>query len=402
MGGLGHVRECVLNLSLGILLIMLAAALEVWHNPTMPFFEMVAAPAARPPRAGLVRRGVCEQRRLLRAHPRHALFFVLIVCGQLVTAAAFDHVGFGGVVRVPLTVPRAVAHVAAIAGAGMTVAERASVGGDASVGVAAAVAIATVGVGALMVLQANLSRRVAALLPSRLAAVWWSFAVSTLVAGAVCGVQAAFDSAGAAKVGAAETWAAAKVWYFLAAPLGVAYIASSILFIPQTGATLYFVCLSRGIAGQLVGSAIIDRTGALDSPRTPTTPLRGAGISVVILAAAVTQVPPAIWARLPFCRASDAADDSRVEVLGGARELEERGCIKRDPVVGVKKAVSRFSIQSARSGRGGRAAGSLRNEPREVRPQLAVLPLMVHDVVAHGHALAPEAHDEVHVELRVA
>lgn len=325
--GLGMFAS-VLNLSLGTLLILLAAMVEVWYNPAMPFLKW----SQRPPLA-LLAPGVCGAAFVSSGVffvpiLGTALFFVLIVCGQLITAAAFDHVGFGGAVRVPLTLPRAMALVSAIAGAGMTVAERASVGEDTTVGVAAAVAVATVGVGALMVLQANLSRRAAALLPSRLAAVWWSFAVSTLVAGAVCGLQATFDSAGAAKVGAAETWAASKWWYFFAAPLGVAYIASSILFIPQTGAALYFVCL---VAGQLVGSAIIDQTGALDSPRTPTTPLRGAGISVVILAAAVTQVPPTMWALLPFCRTPESrTEESKIELLEEARQAS--GSLESAPV----------------------------------------------------------------------
>lgn len=317
-----------LNLSMGSILLTIAAAAEV-AAARPPGSMRFLAWSSRPPLA-LLAPGVCGVAfvsagvffvPILGA----ALFFVLIVVGQLLTAAAFDATGFGGIARIPLSAPRAVALLAALAGAGMTVAERAAVSGGASPAVDAAAALATVAVGAAMVLQANLSRRAAALLPSRLAAVWWSFAVSTLCALCVLGAQAGADSEGLAQLCSPATWATVQWWYFAAAPLGVAYIASSIILIPRTGAALYFVCL---VAGQLVGSATIDATGALNSPRTPITPLRGAGIAVVIVAAAGTQAPPALWAALCPCARGGRGGGKAVEALladteGGGAEGSE-------------------------------------------------------------------------------
>lgn len=77
---------------------------------------------------------------------------------------------------------------------------------------------------------------------------------------------------------------------------GTLYIASGIWLVREIGSAAYFICL---ICGQLAGSAAIDATGFLSTPIEALSPMRGAGIIIIVVAAILQQVPGrTVWERL--------------------------------------------------------------------------------------------------------
>jgi transporter family-2 protein len=213
---------------------------------------------------------------------------VCIVGGQLGAAAALDHAT--GTAR--LTPLRGGALLAALCGALATAWDRlagagasaATPGWELALGAAL-----TLCAGGLMVLQAHLSRGAAALLPSRLAAAWWSFAVSGALSWALFVAQAAAAAPPArAHWAAGATWAPGPPWWaWTAAAYGVAYIVSSIMAPPVVGSGAYFVSL---VCGQLLFAAVIDAGGLFGATVRPLTATRGVGLGLVVVAAACTQV----------------------------------------------------------------------------------------------------------------
>lgn len=315
----------VLNLSLGLIILTVVAILEVNASKSEPRLNLLAW-KERPPLALLFLPGALgavyvTSGVVLVPVIGAALFFVSIVMGQILTAAGFDHVGFGGAERKPLSFIRGAALILALVGAILTVAERVF-GGAANAQpagiIGAASAIAAI-VGGLTVYQANLSRRASHLLPSRIAAVWWSFAVSATLSVMACGVQALAEPSARTVAFAMETWSNSSWWMYFAAPLGVCYIASTILLLPKVGAGPFFIAL---VAGQLVGSAAIDATGAFSATRRPVTLLRGFGIFTVILAAGASQLAPPSSQKVDALLAEEpeSSESSEAEVL----ELAQR------------------------------------------------------------------------------
>lgn len=213
-----------------------------------------------------------------------ALFMICIVTGQLGSAAALDHV----TATARFSAQRGAALLLAVLGAVATAADRLSAASGPAVLVGAAVA--TVATGAMMVVQAHLSRGAAALLPSRLASAWWSFAVSAAASWIVFACQAAAVSKHARREWLEpQTWTSAPWYTWTAAFYGVAYICSSIIVPRHTGSGAYFVAL---VCGQLLFAAVIDTAGLLDTPPDKLTPVRIVGLLLVVFAAAATQLPP--------------------------------------------------------------------------------------------------------------
>lgn len=326
----------VFNLVLGLMILTVVALLEVNASKSEPRMKLLAW-KERPPLALLLLPGALgavyvTSGVILVPAIGAALFFVSIVMGQILTAAGFDHVGFGGAERKPLTYIRGAALVLAIVGAFLTVAERVF-GGAANaepVGIIGAASASATIVGGLTVYQANLSRRASLLLPSRIAAVWWSFAVSATLSVIACGVQALAEPDARTAAFDMTTWSNSSWWMYCAAPLGVCYIASTILLLPKVGAGPFFIAL---VAGQLVGSAAIDATGAFSATRRPVTLLRGFGILTVVVAAGASQLPISFFAHCcsfaaPSSEKADAllAEDkvSSLEAEVEAYELAQR------------------------------------------------------------------------------
>ena len=221
----------------------------------------------------------------------YSLFWIPLIAGQLCQSAALDHFGLStaGGERKPLSAYRAGALALAGAGAVLSVAERLRSPGSLAIVEILAYEAAAFSVGLMTPAQAALSRAATAILPSRLAATWWSFFVGLLVVTVALGVQMGMD--GSATAGFPSAAASATWWMYLGGVLGVTYIGSSIWFAPRIGSAPYFTLL---VCGQLLGSAAIDATGTFDSPVSPIGPLRGVGIALVMGASALLALGPAV------------------------------------------------------------------------------------------------------------
>jgi transporter family-2 protein len=219
-----------------------------------------------------------------------SLYFLSFVVGQLLAATVADAHGFGvkGGARLPPTPPRLLLLALALGGVLLSVLE-ALTGAAAQLPAAAlgwcALALLT-GVAALC--QSVLNRAAAALLPSKLQATWWSFCLGTLLALLLFGVQAA--TAGSPSALAAALGARAgelRAQHFLGGLLGVAFVFCAVLVPEIIGSQAFSVAL---VSGQLVCSAALDAAGALGVTQRALSPLRVAGVAVVLLAAAGMQV----------------------------------------------------------------------------------------------------------------
>jgi transporter family-2 protein len=279
-----------LNLNLGLVLLSLLHGAEVLLSTTatspLRFLAWASRPSLLNLCPGLL--GLCYvvSSAFLQPVLGSGLFMVSIVAGQLTSAAALDHVT--GAAR--LRLPRAAALAAALGGAVATAWDRlAAANAEAApVWLLLLGAALTFAAGGLMVVQAHLSHGAAALLPSRLAAAWWSFAVSAGLSWVVFGAQAAGAGADArSRFSAPGTWAALPGWAWTAALCGVAYVCSSIVVPAVIGSGAYFVSL---VCGQLLFAAAIDAQGLLGAAVHPLTAARGVGLGVVVIAAAATQV----------------------------------------------------------------------------------------------------------------
>ena len=279
-----------LNLNLGLLLLTLLHGAEVLRSSTadapLRFLSWKTRPMLIHLCPGVM--GLCYviSSAFLQPVLSSGLFMVCVVAGQLASAAALDH--FTGAARLQL--PRAAALAAALGGAVATAWDRltASSAESAPLWLLLLGSALTFAAGGLMVLQAHLSRGAAALLPSRLAAAWWSFAVSAGLSWVLFGGQAGGATAAArARFAEPGTWAALPGWAWTAALFGVAYVCSSIVVPAVIGSGAYFVAL---VCGQLLFAAVIDAAGLLGAAVHPLTATRGVGLGVVVLAAAATQV----------------------------------------------------------------------------------------------------------------
>jgi transporter family-2 protein len=227
-----------------------------------------------------------------------SLFMVLVVAGQLLCAASLDHFGIGRSEPKRLTPLRMFALAAAVGGAALSVSKTLLQAQDTTpTWVRALSALGAFGVGCIMVWQALLSRYAAEILHSRLAATWWSFAVSASLSGLCLLLNYLFASDDSlARFSRRSTWDSSSWWMYTAALFGVAYIASSIYIPPQTSSQAYFVCL---VAGQLTFSGLIDHYGFFGRQAKPIAVQDVCGVAIVLLAAVLMQLPAELCGQLP-------------------------------------------------------------------------------------------------------
>ncbi len=155
-----------------------------------------------------------------------SVFWVSVVVGQLTMSALLDATGFSLAGRaIPLSAGKAALLVVAAVGAAMAVADGLGAA-SASAGTLVGCSLAAVLVGTLMPLQAALNRHAAALLPSRLAATWWSFAAGTALSLLVLACYLGADAARAAQFPA--LFASSVGVQYLGGAIGVVYVASTI------------------------------------------------------------------------------------------------------------------------------------------------------------------------------
>ena len=75
-------------------------------------------------------------------------------------------------------------------------------------------------------------------------------------------------------------------WVTLGGVIGVFFVLGGVTISREMGIALFFVCV---VAGQLVGSTLVDQFGAFGSPQKPITMLKLAGIALVLLGAALVR-----------------------------------------------------------------------------------------------------------------
>jgi transporter family-2 protein len=253
-----------------------------------------------------------------------ALLWICIVAGQLGAAALADARGWGvaGGARLPVSRARAAALALTLTGVALSVGEQLG-GGGAGGGVPAArvagFCLLGVATGAGTLAQSVLNREAAALLPSKLAATFWSFLIGTLAAAAVFGAHAAAAPAELGAIGA--RLAAAEGWTFAGGALGVVYVAGSIFVPAVVGSQVYAVAL---VCGQLATSAVIDSRGAFGARVAQLSALKGAGLAVVLIAAALTQLAAAPAAPA-LAKAAAAAEGEGELMMEGARRPTSSG-----------------------------------------------------------------------------
>ena len=75
-------------------------------------------------------------------------------------------------------------------------------------------------------------------------------------------------------------------WVIFGGVLGVIFVAGSIVVAPVLGVALFFVCV---VAGQLLGSTIIDQLGAFGLTVKPINTMKLVGLGLVLIGAALVQ-----------------------------------------------------------------------------------------------------------------
>ena len=75
-------------------------------------------------------------------------------------------------------------------------------------------------------------------------------------------------------------------WVIIGGIVGAIFVAGAIVTAPVLGVALFFVCM---VAGQLIGSTIIDQVGAFGLEVKPINTMKIVGLGLVILGAALVQ-----------------------------------------------------------------------------------------------------------------
>lgn len=75
-------------------------------------------------------------------------------------------------------------------------------------------------------------------------------------------------------------------WVIFGGIVGVVVVAGSLVVAPVLGMALFFVCV---IAGQLIGSTLIDQFGVFGLTVKPLNMMKIIGISLVLIGAALVQ-----------------------------------------------------------------------------------------------------------------
>lgn len=109
--------------------------------------------------------------------------------------------------------------------------------------------------------------------------VFGAAAINTFIAFTFCIVLLPF--AGGARF-STETLTAVPWWVYLGGVAGGLFVAAGVTLAPVTGALVFFVCV---VTGQLIGSVVADHFGAFGLDVRPVSPLRLAGIGLVIIGA---------------------------------------------------------------------------------------------------------------------
>ena len=126
--------------------------------------------------------------------------------------------------------------------------------------------------GALLPWQAGANARIGQALPTMFHAALANFLVGGLLLLIVC---LATRSAG-------PSWprlAGVPWWAWTGGAIGALYVAMTVLALPRLGAVLM---LSAAVVGQMIGSVAFDHYGALGATVRPFTPMKAAGVALLL------------------------------------------------------------------------------------------------------------------------
>lgn len=131
--------------------------------------------------------------------------------------------------------------------------------------------LATVGIGAFFSAQPAINGAVARVLGSPIPATTLSVAITLTL----CLVIMVFGrTTPSLEVATQVPW-----WAFLSGLAGVLIVGGGTIIVPVTGAAVFFVCL---IAGQLIGSILLDHVGAFGLQVRSINPIRCLGILLTL------------------------------------------------------------------------------------------------------------------------
>ena len=75
-------------------------------------------------------------------------------------------------------------------------------------------------------------------------------------------------------------------WVIIGGIVGVVFVAGGVVVVPKLGVALFFICV---VAGQLIGSTLIDQFGLFGLTLKPINAMKLIGIGLVLLGAALVQ-----------------------------------------------------------------------------------------------------------------
>jgi bacterial/archaeal transporter family-2 protein len=231
-----------------------------------------------------------------------SLMWIPVVVGQITCSILLDaFVGFNGV-KNDITYQKGFSVILVFIGAVLSVLDSIlnNKGSTVHEGGFAACILAALFLGIIIPIQSYLNRDASLILPSRIQATWWSFFIGDIFVTIVFIIQMCINDEAANSFPA--RFRDSEPMIYFGGLLGSIFIASTIIVTAKIGVGPFFVCI---VCGQLIGSAIIQSIGALNSKVVAIGTMRIIGIICVIAAAALQQL------RLVF--STEISDKSGIE-----------------------------------------------------------------------------------------
>lgn len=249
-----------------------------------------------------------------------SLFFVIIVCGNLVSAAFTDHFGMLGFTRRKMTIYRSITMFLVFVGSALSAYDRISFSNDNSLSPWTTVLLMflTFFSGSLFPIQVGLNStltRHMKSLPHRITL--WSFACGTVYL-----VLATYFSAYLKSVEQFDIYGftGSQFWQFIGGPLGAFYVFLTIFLGPLIGVSLFLVL---SISGQLVGSLVIDSLGLFRSTQFDVTSTRILGVILVLFASTLFRYEVAIKALYHSYKSPNESILNKPEVNENLEQIKE-------------------------------------------------------------------------------
>jgi bacterial/archaeal transporter family-2 protein len=213
----------------------------------------------------------------------------LFVTGQMLASLALDALGLLGVAREPLGPAAAGGALAVVAGIGLVVRAQAPAqtparpGRQGRAGRAGWVLLGLLA-GAALPMQGAINAQLRADLDAPVTAGAFSFVVATA---AMAAVLAAFLAVGRTARPQLAPLRRLPWWGWLGGFAGAAYVTSVFLLIPRIGAA---TTIGLTVAGQQLGSLLVDHYGLLRLPRRRANRRRLAGVALLLAGVALVQL----------------------------------------------------------------------------------------------------------------